>query len=104
MQFPKGCGIIYKQSGDSTKQVGVDYDEGPPVPISNTEVKLVHAEDTWLVTALENRFSPTLKTISKEVVFFLCYEILELIYIENRERVFSRKEYEKKRIKEFYKW
>ena len=40
--------------------VGVDYDEGPPVPIPNTEVKLARAEDTWLVTARENRFSPTL--------------------------------------------
>ena len=35
--------------------VGVDCDEGPPVPIPNTEVKLICAEDTWLVTARENR-------------------------------------------------
>ena len=40
--------------------VGVDYDEDPPVPISNTEVKLISADDTWLVTARENRYSPTL--------------------------------------------
>ena len=32
------------------------YDaEVPPVPIPNTEVKLCRAEDTWLVTAWENR-------------------------------------------------
>ena len=41
------------------KLVGVDYAEGPPVPIPNTEVKLSSAEDTWLVTARENRKMPT---------------------------------------------
>ena len=35
--------------------VGDDSSEGTPVPIPNTEVKLAHAEDTWLVTARENR-------------------------------------------------
>ena len=39
--------------------VGVDYGEDPPVPIPNTEVKLTSADDTWLETARENRFSPT---------------------------------------------
>ena len=39
--------------------VGVDYDEGPPVPIPNTEVKLISAEDTWLETARDNRKMPT---------------------------------------------
>ena len=36
-------------------RVGVDYDEGPPVPIPNTEVKLIGAENTWLETAWEDR-------------------------------------------------
>jgi hypothetical protein len=36
-------------------RVGTDSGEGPPVPIPNTEVKLTCAEDTWLVTARENR-------------------------------------------------
>ena len=36
-------------------RVGVDDAEGPPVPIPNTEVKLSGAEDTWLVTAREDR-------------------------------------------------
>ena len=40
-------------------EVGVDYGEVPPVPIPNTEVKLTCADDTWLETARENRFSPT---------------------------------------------
>lgn len=39
--------------------VGADDIEGPPVPISNTEVKLKCAQDTWLVTAWENRLMPT---------------------------------------------
>ena len=39
--------------------VGVDNAEGPPVPISNTVVKLTGAENTWLATARENRLTPT---------------------------------------------
>ena len=39
--------------------VGVDDAEGPPVPIPNTEVKLSGAENTWLVTAREDREMPT---------------------------------------------
>ena len=39
--------------------VGVDNAEGPPVPISNTEVKLSSAEDTCLETDWENRKTPT---------------------------------------------
>ena len=36
-------------------RVGVDCNEGPPVPIPNTEVKLIYAEDTCLETGRENR-------------------------------------------------
>ena len=39
--------------------VGVNDAEGPPVPISNTEVKLSRAEDTCLETDRENRSMPT---------------------------------------------
>ena len=35
--------------------VGVDYNEGPPVPIPNTVVKLICAEDTWRAASRENR-------------------------------------------------
>ena len=42
-------------SGITVNIVGVDYGEGPPVPIPNTEVKLTCAHDTWLATARENR-------------------------------------------------
>ena len=65
LQFSESCGIIFKQSGATLWQakriVGVDYDGGPPVPIPNTEVKPARAENTWLETAREDRFSPTLK-------------------------------------------
>ena len=37
---------------------GVDDGEVPPVPIPNTEVKLICAEDSWLETACENRSMP----------------------------------------------
>ena len=39
--------------------VGVFNDEGPPVPIPNTEVKLISAENTCLATDRENRSTPT---------------------------------------------
>ena len=35
--------------------VRVDCDEGPPVPIPNTEVKLICADNTWRATAREDR-------------------------------------------------
>ena len=44
--------------------VGVYSGEGPPVPIPNTVVKLTRVENTWLVTAREDRSSPTLRTFS----------------------------------------
>ena len=40
-------------------KVGDDRDEVPPVPMPNTEVKLILAEDTWRVTAWKNRVLPT---------------------------------------------
>ena len=35
--------------------VGVYDEEGPPVPIPNTEVKLASADNTWLETARKDR-------------------------------------------------
>ena len=40
-------------------QVGIYDDEGPPVPIPNTVVKLIRAENTWRAAAWENRSMPT---------------------------------------------
>ena len=39
--------------------VGVYYEEGPPVPIPNTVVKLFSAENTWREAARENRSTLT---------------------------------------------
>ena len=39
---------------------GAYCDEVPPVPIPNTEVKLISAEDTWREAAWENRAVPAL--------------------------------------------
>ena len=55
--------------------VGVDDDEGPPVPIPNTEVKLISADDTWLATARDNRKAPTPKQSPNRVAvfFYFCF-------------------------------
>ena len=39
--------------------VGVYGDEGPPVPIPNTEVKLISADNTWPEAAREDKAMPT---------------------------------------------
>ena len=40
---------------DTILKVGIDWPEGPPVPIPNTEVKLRFVDDSMRVTACENR-------------------------------------------------
>ena len=45
---------LFNFEGTSLK-VGVYCDEVPPVPIPNTEVKLIYVENTWRVTAREDR-------------------------------------------------
>ena len=44
---------------DGVYLVGAFNDEGPPVPIPNTEVKLTSAENTCLATDREDRSMPT---------------------------------------------
>ena len=71
LQFQNGCGIITKPSDETANRiVGVDYNEGPPVPIPNTEVKLVCAENTRLATARDDRLAPTLRRITEMWFFF----------------------------------
>ena len=71
LQFRKRCGIITKPSDETANRiVGVDYNEGPPVPIPNTEVKLVCAENTRLATARDDRLAPTLRRITEMWFFF----------------------------------
>ena len=52
--------------------VGVDDAGGPPVPIPNTEVKPCSAENTWLVTARENRKVPTQMSFHPIGWLFFC--------------------------------
>ena len=48
-----------RNGGKQNQTVGVDDNEGPPVPIPNTEVKLVDVDNTWLATAWNDRKTPT---------------------------------------------
>ena len=50
---------VYEDAVQSSVQVGVNDDEGPPVPIPNTVVKLIRAENTWREAAREDRSTPT---------------------------------------------
>ena len=50
---PKGFDI--EEGEGLPEEVGIDCCEGPPVPIPNTEVKLVFVDDTCRVTGRENR-------------------------------------------------
>ena len=54
--------------------VGVYYEEGPPVPIPNTVVKLFSAENTWRAAARENRSTLTSKASCFRKVLFLLIE------------------------------
>ena len=49
--------------------VGVNGDEGTPVPIPNTVVKLVYGDNTWLATAREDNSTPTFKAATKVAAF-----------------------------------
>ena len=76
--------------------VGVNGDEGTPVPIPNTVVKLVYGDNTWLATAREDNSTPTFKQQRKLLLFLLhknvdkkamqCYNIFVRIHNANLER------------------
>ena len=58
--------MIYIDIAKVDNILGDNDEEGTPVPIPNTAVKLFDAENTWWVTAWEDRKSPGfifLKTI-----------------------------------------
>ena len=57
-------------------KVGVDYDEDPPVPIPNTEVKLTRADNTRRAASREDRSMPLHKKerLFSKVVLFLSIE------------------------------
>ena len=54
-QLSQPAGFDIKDGEKPSIGVRVDCHEGPPVPMPNTEVKLMYADDTWRVTARENR-------------------------------------------------
>ena len=47
--------LSYQMMGQSSSIVRVDCHVGPPVPIPNTEVKHMYADDSCRVTGRENR-------------------------------------------------
>ena len=49
---------VLRVQSNILNHTGGDYGEATPVPIPNTEVKLVCAENTWLETAREDRLLP----------------------------------------------
>ena len=71
------CGF---QSTNSDRFSGDSY-EGPPVPISNTVVKLVNAESTWLETAWEDRKSLIKLKDTPLGVSFLLYDFLSALIV-----------------------
>ena len=55
--------VLYMSRKDTAiNVVGVDDNEGPPVPIPNTEVKLCRGENTCLETGREDNSTPTPRT------------------------------------------
>ena len=65
--------MLTSLNGEGKKEkAGVYDDEDPPVPIPNTEVKLISVENTWRAAARENRTVPTQeKTDQKVCLFFI---------------------------------
>ena len=61
---------------------GDDSEEDPPVPIPNTEVKLFSVENTWRVTAWEDRSMPTCESpVRMDGGFFVKFNLLFIAFI-----------------------
>ena len=58
--------------------IGAYDDEVPPVPIPNTEVKLVRVESTWRETAWEDRSVP----VSNEKGLCFCTALFSFVLIK----------------------
>ena len=66
-------------SGFEERLISGDYsEEDPPVPISNTVVKLVNAESTWLEAAWEDRKSLIKLKKANQMVSLFCYIYLHV--------------------------
>ena len=61
----------FKGRNQNTNKSGDNSREDTPVPISNTEVKLLSADDTWWEAAWESRTLP--------VFFFFCKPAASLL-------------------------
>ena len=60
---------------------GVYYGGDPPVPIPNTVVKPVRAEDTWRAASRENRSMPQQKSSDKmSELLFLSFRIFKTFF------------------------
>ena len=51
----------FEVASSNLQITGIDSDEVTPVPIPNTEVKLISVDNTWLATAWEDRAMPVQK-------------------------------------------
>ena len=74
VKWPKTSASHADNGGSNPPRVtkcGVDYDEDPPVPIPNTVVKLIRAENTWRAASRENRSMPQQKRTVLAVLFLL---------------------------------
>ena len=54
----------------------VNGDEGTPVPIPNTVVKLIYGDNTWQATAREDNSTRTLKSSLKRLLFVLSEKVV----------------------------
>ena len=59
----------------------VNGDEGTPVPIPNTVVKLIYGDNTWLATAREDNSTRTLKSSLKRLLFVLSEKVIDFVYV-----------------------
>ena len=59
---------------------GDNSEEDPPVPIPNTVVKLLSADDTWGVTLWEIRTSPLFLFFEKELISFFLLLFVDFTY------------------------
>ena len=87
---------MFSFEGASPTKCGGDSKEDPPVPMPNTEVKLLNADGTWWATARESRKLPqyTRKTEAYCFGFFVCeifaFGKCEIIYFVNCEIIALR--------------
>ena len=72
--------------------VGAYYGQGTPVPIPNTVVKLIRAENTRMATSRKNRSVPTQRKelfITKSSFFVVSFIRLKASYIAHNEIVYA---------------